>query len=77
MKSGLTAFTLGQVIGPDRIEPLGMAYPICEPVLFGFPQLGILGPWVLIRALSQAHKPLTQLQPQITLQAYVERLRPQ
>ena len=37
MKSGLTAFTLGRVIGPDISEPLGMAYPICEPVLVGPP----------------------------------------
>ena len=37
MKSGLTAFTSSQVIGPDKSKPLGMPYPICGPVLVGSP----------------------------------------
>ena len=34
MKSRLTTFTSGQVIGPDGSEPLGMACPICGWVPF-------------------------------------------
>ena len=44
MKSGLTAFTLGRVIGLDISEPLGMAYPICELVLVGSPSTRVIGP---------------------------------
>ena len=44
MKSGLTAFTSGWVIGPDRSEPLGMTYPTCELVFVGSPSIRDIGP---------------------------------
>ena len=44
MKSGLTALTSGRVIGLGRSESLGMAYPICEPVLVGSPSIRDIGP---------------------------------